>query len=81
MYLSKMSIICTLLYEFLRDLDSQRDFNKKLSQNSWSTRTILSLKVCSNKIQSRNLIHHNRPLVNDVAEASAVQPADIQTQS
>ena len=29
MYLSKLSIICTLWYEFLNDLYSQRDFDKK----------------------------------------------------
>ena len=37
--------------------------------------------MCIIKIQSRNLIHHNRPLVDDIAEASVVQPAYIQTQS
>ena len=29
MYLSKISIICILLYEFLNDLDAQSDFDKK----------------------------------------------------
>ena len=27
------------------------------------------------------LIHHNRPLTDDVAEVSAVQPTDIEIQS
>ena len=38
----------TLLNEFLNDLDAQSDFDKKLSQKNWSSRTILILlKVCS----------------------------------
>ena len=35
-------IIC---YEFLNDLDAQSDFEKKLSQKSWSSRTILILNM------------------------------------
>ena len=41
----------------------------------------ISVKMCIIKSQSRNLIQKNRPLADNVAEASAVQPADIQTQS
>ena len=29
MYLSKISIICTLSYDFFNDLDAQSDFDKK----------------------------------------------------
>ena len=30
-------------YEFLNDLDAQSDFEKILSQKSWSSRTILAI--------------------------------------
>ena len=36
--------------------------------------------MCIIKIQSQNLILHDRLLADDLTEASAVQPADIQTQ-
>ena len=29
MYLSKISIMCILLYEFLNDLDAESDFDEK----------------------------------------------------
>ena len=32
-------------YEFLDDLDAQSDFDKKLSEKSWSSRTILILSM------------------------------------
>ena len=34
-----------LWYESLNDLDAQRDFDKTLSQKSWSSKTILILSM------------------------------------
>ena len=39
------------------------------------------VKMCIIKIKSRNLKRTNRSLIDNVADVSEVQPADIQTQS
>ena len=34
---------CILLYDFLKDLDAQRDFDKNFVTKSWSSRTIIKV--------------------------------------